>query len=183
MLRGRPKALLMESLLIITGSMGVGKTTVLGEASDILALHHMSHGAIDLDAFGAGYFPSLANHNLIMFRNLHSVCENYAALEVKRLLLARGIENRAELELCCGIVSAKKTAVCRLVASLETMEQRIGIRESGIAHRDYIARVAELNALLDRARLENFSVETENRSITDIAEEMLIEAGWISKLA
>jgi adenylate kinase len=31
-----------ESLLIITGTMGAGKTTVLGEASDILALRHIA---------------------------------------------------------------------------------------------------------------------------------------------
>jgi predicted ATP-binding protein involved in virulence len=41
-----------ESLLIITGTMGAGKTTVLGEASDILALRGIVHAAIDLDALG-----------------------------------------------------------------------------------------------------------------------------------
>jgi hypothetical protein len=35
-----------ESLLIITGTMGSGKTTVLAEASDILALGHIMHAAI-----------------------------------------------------------------------------------------------------------------------------------------
>jgi adenylate kinase len=39
-----------ESLLIITGTMGAGKTTVLGEASDILALRQIPHAAIDWTA-------------------------------------------------------------------------------------------------------------------------------------
>ena len=41
-----------ESLLIITGSMGSGKTSVLGEASDLLAGRHVIHAAIDLDILG-----------------------------------------------------------------------------------------------------------------------------------
>jgi adenylate kinase len=36
---------LTQSLLIITGSMGAGKTTVLPEASDILALRHIARAA------------------------------------------------------------------------------------------------------------------------------------------
>src|SRR6266404_2571668 len=48
---------IMESLLIITGGMGAGKTSVLGEASDLLALRHITHAAIDLDAFGLAHLP------------------------------------------------------------------------------------------------------------------------------
>jgi len=39
--------------LVITGSMGSGKTTILGEASDLLAAAGIPHGTIDLDAIGA----------------------------------------------------------------------------------------------------------------------------------
>ena len=42
---------IMESMLIIRGSMGAGKTSVLGEASDLLALRHITHAAIDLDTW------------------------------------------------------------------------------------------------------------------------------------
>jgi len=37
------------SVIVISGSMGSGKTTVLGEASDILAAHSLVHAAIDMD--------------------------------------------------------------------------------------------------------------------------------------
>jgi hypothetical protein len=40
--------------------------------------------------------------------------------------------------------------------------------------------VAKLNAILDRARLEDFTVTNENRLLTEVAQEMLITAGWIS---
>src|SRR5271154_5711566 len=91
---------LTESLLIITGTMGAGKSAVLGEASDILALRHIAHAAIDLDALGLAHIASAASNDGVMYRNLQSVCENYASLGVKRVLLARAMEDRAGLELC-----------------------------------------------------------------------------------
>jgi hypothetical protein len=169
-----------ESLLIITGTMGAGKTTVLGEASDILALGHIAHAAIDLDALGLAHLPSAASNDDVMHRNLQSVCKNYASLGVRRFLLARAMEDRAELELCRGVVSATNTVICRLTASIETMQQRVKMRELGVLQREYVARVAKLNVILDRARLEDFTVTSESRSLTDVAHEMLVKAGWIS---
>jgi hypothetical protein len=106
----------MESLLIITGTMGAGKTSILGVASDLLATRGIVHAAIDLDALGLAHLPSGASSDGVMCRNLQSVCDNYASLGVNRLLLARAIEDRGELELCTGIVSAPDTVVCRLTA-------------------------------------------------------------------
>ena len=170
----------MDSLLVITGSMGAGKTAVLAEASDILSLRDIAHAAVDLDALGLAHLPSTSAKDGVMYRNLQSVCRNYSSLGVRRLLLARAIENHAELELCREVVAATNTLVCRLTASIETMEQRVRMRESGISQREYIARVAKLNAILDRASLEDFAVTNQNRLLTEVALEMLVKAGWIS---
>jgi hypothetical protein len=171
---------LTESLLIITGTMGAGKTSVLGEASDILAVRRIAHAAIDLDALGVGYLPSGDRGDAVMYENLRSVCKNYAALGVRRFLLARALEDRAQLDRCHEIVPATSTVVRRLTASIAAMKQRVTIRETGVSQREYVARVEKLNAILDRARLEDFTVCNENRSSTDVALEMLIKAGWIS---
>ena len=160
--------------------MGAGKTSVLAEASDILALHHIAHAAIDLDALGLAHLPSTDGNDGAMYRNLQSVCANYASLGVRRFLLARAMEDRAELDLCRDFVSAANTVVCRLTASVEAMEQRVKMRESGVSQREYVARVAKLNAILDRERLEDFTIVSENRSLTEVAHEMLVRAGWIS---
>src|SRR5208282_3306958 len=166
--------------LIITGTMGAGKTSVLGEASDILARRHIAHAAIDLDALGLAHIPSAAGNDGVMYRNLQTVCENYASAGVKRVLLARAMEDRAELELCRAAVSATNMQVCRLTASIEAMEKRVRMRESGVSQGEYVARVAKLNDILDRARFEDFSIANEDRSLTEVAHEMLVKAGWIS---
>jgi hypothetical protein len=169
-----------DSLLVITGTMGAGKTTVLGEASDILALRHITHAAIDLDSIGLAYLPSAASSNSVMYDNLECVCKNYVSLGVRRLLLARAMEDRAELELCCGVVSAKHTLVCRLTAGIEAMQHRVKMRESGVSQREYVARVTKLDVILDRARLEDFTIMNANRSVSEVACEMLVKADWIS---
>ena len=169
-----------KSLLVITGAMGAGKTSVLGEASDILTLHYIAHAAIDVDTLGLAYLPTGSGNDDVMYGNLRSVCDNYASLGVTGFLLARALESRAELDLYRGIVLATDTVVCRLTADIETMERRVKERESGVSQREYVARVARLNVVLDHARLEDFCISSENRSITEVAHEMLVRAGWIS---
>jgi adenylylsulfate kinase-like enzyme len=167
-------------LLILTGTMGAGKTTVLAEVSDILKLRQIPHAAIDVDALGLAHLPPATSSDQVMYNNLRSVCKNYAALGVQRFLLARAMEDRAELELCREVTSATKTIVCRLTATIETMQERVKRREQGLLQRKYVARVPELNLILHRAQLEDFIVANENRALTDVALEVLAKAGWIS---
>jgi hypothetical protein len=100
-----------ESLLIITGGMGAGKTRVLGEASDILAQRRMVHAAIDVDALDLAHLPPGAPNDGVMYENLRSVCRNYAGLGVQRFLLARALEEDAQVKLCRDIVAAANTMV------------------------------------------------------------------------
>ena len=169
-----------QSLLIVTGTMGAGKTAVMAEASDILSPRNIIHAAIDLDALAVAHLPSVAGNDEIMYRNLQSVYENCADAGLERILLARAIEDRALLNLLRSIVPAAHTIVCRLAASIEAMQQRVAMRDRGMLQRELVARVAELNAILDRAALEDFTVVNENRSLTDVALEMLVKAGWIA---
>lgn len=54
-----------EALLIITGSTGAGKTGVLAEASDILALQ-IVQAAVDLDALGLAHLRSETANDEVM---------------------------------------------------------------------------------------------------------------------
>ena len=168
-----------DALLIITGSMGSGKTAVLSEASETLAVRNILHASIDLDALGTAHLPTSVEGNQLMYRNLRSVWENYAQVGLRRLLLARAIEDRTELECCRNAVSASKVVICRLTASMKTMQDRVQSRELGALQGSYVARVAELNSILDHAHLEDFSLLNENRPVTDVAHEMLVRAGWL----
>ncbi len=167
------------SLLIITGSMGSGKTAVMAEASDILGLRGIPHAAIDLDVLGMALQPGSANNDDVMYRNLQDVAQNYAVLGIERFMVARAVENQAEFERCVNAVAAQEVVVCRLTAPIETMQRRVASRESGVGRGKYIERVAILNDILDRSQLENFVVRHEGRPLTEAANEMLERAHWL----
>jgi hypothetical protein len=57
--------------------------------------------------------------------------------------------------------------------------EKLTPREMGALQNSFVARVAELNAILNRARLENFALNNENRSVTEIAHEILTRSGWL----
>lgn len=169
--------------------MGSGKTTILGEASDILTMHDVPHAGIDVDALsimhlrGAGSqfrnYDRNDGRDDVMFRNLRDVWENYASRGITRIILARALETLAELELCRRAVPAEQTIVCRLRASVATMQERVRRREPGTLQQTFVERVSHLNSILDNAQLEEFSVVNEQRPVADVAREMLLRAGWL----
>jgi predicted kinase len=165
-------------VIVISGSMGSGKTTVMMEASDLLAAANVIHAAIDLDGLGIGHVPEGAWPDLA-YRNLASVWENYAAAGATRLLLAEAVESHSELDRIRKVIPNCEVVVCRLRANLETMQRRVLAREPGMLQNTFVARVAELEALLDAAHVEDFSLGNDDRSITDVAREVLIRAGWL----
>ena len=158
--------------------MGAGKTAVMAEASDILAARGVRHAAIDLDALGMVHGASVAETHRVVDSNLRCMWRNFASLGVTRLLLARAIETREELEGICEAVGGVQAVVCRLTASLGAMQRRVRERETGMLQEQLVDRVAVLEEILDRARLEDFAVVNENRAISDVAAEVLARAGW-----
>jgi thymidylate kinase len=172
----------MEHLIVITGSMGTGKTTALGEASDLLTERGIHHAAVDLDALSVAYLPDREGDG-VMVANLAAVCANYAAARVNRLVLAAAIESRADLRRIVTAAGAMAAIVCRLRAAPEVMEQRVAARERGIYADRYVARARVLDRLLDQAALEDFSIDTTDSPITAVATEILGRAGWLVDIA
>jgi adenylylsulfate kinase len=165
-------------VIIITGTMGSGKTTVLGEASDILSSAGIVHAAIDVDALGICNLPAGLSHEL-MFRNLEAVWSNYRAAGVTRVLLAEAIECRGDLNRIPAAIPDAEIIVCRLLASTETAEERVRNREPGMLQEKFVTRVAEVEKILDAAHLEDFSIPNDHTSVTKAAREMLTRAGWL----
>jgi adenylylsulfate kinase len=166
-------------VLVISGSMGAGKTTVLGEASDLLAEAKIPHAAIDLDFLTLGYFASEADGSGLLRRNLAAVWKNYAALGIKRLLLAEAIDTSAKKSEIQRAIPECALVICRLRARLETMRRRVAQREPGMHREKYIVRVAELESLLDKAGNDDFTVENDALPVTEVARKMLCRAGWL----
>ena len=165
-------------VIVITGSMGSGKTTVLGEASDLLSAADIPHGLIDLDALGVvGVADVIAAH--LQYRHLAAVYSHLVAAGITRVLLAEAIESRTELERIAAAMRGAALVVCRLTASIATMEARLRVREPGILREQFVARAGELDHILARVALEDFTISNDGRPVTDVARELLQRAGWV----
>ena len=158
--------------------MGSGKTTVMAEASDLLTASGIVHAAIDLDALGVGYLPNDEWSDLT-YRNLASVSVNYLAMGISRLLIAEAVENHGELDLIRNAIPRAEILVCRLKVRMATMQQRVRAREPGMLREQLVTRVANLEALLDAERVEDFEVDNDDVPVTEVARFVLLRAGWL----
>jgi hypothetical protein len=169
------------NVIVISGSMGSGKTTVLGEASDVLSAASIPHAAIDLDSIATALLPVDRSRELAD-RNLAALYANMTAAGITYLLLAEAVEDAPALDRLRAAMPRSSVIVCRLIASVPTMQERLRLREPGMLQAQFLARSAELELILQRAALEAFTVANDGRSVTDVAREMLQRAGWISDL-
>jgi hypothetical protein len=46
----------------------------------------------------------------------------------------------------------------------------------------FVRRVAQLDRILDVASLEDFSIQNDHTSVSDVARELLMRAGWLGSV-
>jgi adenylylsulfate kinase len=167
--------------MLVTGTVGVGKSTVAAEINDALADLKIPSAAVDLDAL-VWQWPSTSNWNSdLMFENLASLWPNYQAHGATRLILAGVLEDRAELVRYRAAVPGAQITVCRLVAPEAVRRDRLRRRMPPGPSRDWhLDRTVELERTLDRLAVGDFAVENGDRPVRDVAIEVLARAGWIS---
>jgi hypothetical protein len=159
--------------------MGAGKTTVMGEASDLLSDRGMVHAAFDLDALGVVLLPEPRSQEL-HYRNLNAIYNNCTEAGIELFLLAAAIENRDVLGDLTRAMGNATVRVCRLIAPLDTMAARLLTREVGSRRQEYLARSRVLEAILDAGGVDDFRISNDRQSVTAVAEEMLLRAKWIT---
>ncbi|HEY2550425.1 MAG TPA: hypothetical protein VGI64_07595 [Streptosporangiaceae bacterium] len=166
--------------LVITGTTGAGKTAVAAEINDILAELKVPNAAVDLDAL-VWQWPSTSPWNGdLMFENLASLWPNYRAHGATRLILARVLEDSAELARYRSAVPGAEITVCRLTAPESLRLRRLRQRMPPGPSRDWhLARSVELDGILEQAGCEDFLVVNGDRPVREVALEVLARAGWV----
>lgn len=187
MYEGGSRPLLMEDalmvpVLLITGPVGVGKTSVLAEITELLEAAGVPFAAVDLDNLSWCYPTPPGDDRFrsgLTFRNLASVWRNFRDAGAQRLVIARVVESRDELGRYREAVPGADITLVRLRADGRTLRDRIDRREIGLGHQWHSERATELARLMDERRLEDTLIETDERSVNEIAREVLTKAGWL----
>ncbi|MDQ3539162.1 MAG: ATP/GTP-binding protein [Chloroflexota bacterium] len=177
-------------VVVITGPVGVGKTTTLQALSELLMAREVSHTMIDMDALTATFPrpPGDRFNARLGFRNLANVVRNARGVGSTRLIVAGVVESRDGRDPYRAAIPDAKVTVVRLVASIESIHRRIKARNSlsGWSEADAaweLDRAAELIAIMDAADVADVCIDTSDRRPEEVAREIGVWLGWLLKEA
>ena len=165
--------------LLVTGVVGVGKTSVTGAVGDVLRVAGVAHGVIDVDWL-AYCWPSPADdpyNTRLREGNLRAVAGSFLAAGAARLVVAGVVESREERARYAEAVGCGLT-VCRLWASAGTVRGRLAGRfgeRDAEGLRWHVERVGQLERVVDEAGVEDVVVDAE-RGVDAVAAEVV--ARW-----
>ncbi|MET9232459.1 AAA family ATPase [Lentzea sp. NPDC003310] len=165
--------------LLITGPVGVGKTTVAEAVGDRLAEAGVPHAVIDLDWLSACWPPPADDpfHFELQLRNLSAVARNYIEAGVHRIVLAGVVESREDRARYASVIGGRLT-VCRLKANPPVIRERLARRHHGEADlRWHVERAAELEALFTSARVEDYVVPAD-QPVVEVAQDVI--SWWLT---
>ncbi len=167
-------------VLVVTGTVGVGKTTVAYEIGELLSERAMGNAVVDLDALAAQWPASSRWNADLMFENLSLLWPNFRAHGAERLVLAHVLEDEADKERFKNAVPDADITIVRVVAPTSLREDRLRRRMPPGRGLDWhLKRTVELEAILSLAAQENFSVDNGERPIRAVAEEILTRIAWL----
>lgn len=116
-------------VLILSGTVGVGKSTVLVEIHDILMTARIPHACIERDALAYSW-PTRGEFNrATVIENVAAICANSRRAGAERLVIAGVVETTADVEAFGQAIPGARVTVCRLVAPEAERLARLNARE------------------------------------------------------
>lgn len=174
-------------VLVLNGTMGAGKTEILGATMAVLADAGARVAAIDADWLCQGAPAAQVGDGFnerFMFDNLTAVAPNYRRAGYGLVLVARPVEDprgrdeyaRAFADAVAGLA---QVAIIRLDASEQTRQARLKAREpDGFYEQFAKGRTSELQASLEDLDLDDGVVDNDGADRYDVARAVLAAADW-----
>jgi hypothetical protein len=166
--------------ILLTGTMGSGKSVVTIAIGELLQQRGQPYALVDLDWLGwVEPAPSAPlSQRAVLAENLRLIWPTFRAAGVERLVLARFVEDRAQLQEFRSALPGVQLAVVRLVAPASLIERRLRSRDAGAQLAEHLAEFAGFAARGATSALEDAVVENGERPLEDVAAEVLAAAGW-----
>ena len=168
-------------VLVLTGSVGVGKSSVAYAISKIFSGGNISNVVVDLDHIRDAY-PKPKNdpfHMNLGYKNLSALWRNYKAVGVTHLIVPNVVENISDLKKIKSAILNTDIKIVRLKADIKTIHNRLRNRDKGESLKWHLNRAIVLTRQLENAKVENFVVDTKNKPILKIAKEIILKLGWL----
>jgi hypothetical protein len=167
--------------LLLTGTVGVGKTTTAAAVGQVLAARGVPHAVIDLDELRRAWPAPTGDpfQQKLELENLRAVAATYRRRGARRLVLAGVLERAADRARYQDAVGAALT-VCRLRVALPTVRARLERRhgDDDEARRWHLHRSGELEAVLAEAGVEDHLVDVDGMDAPAVARAVLRATGW-----
>jgi gluconate kinase len=151
-----------QAALLLTGTVGVGKTTTSEAVGRLLERTGVPHAVIDLDWLSKGWPAPEADpfQFALLLANLRAVAANFLQAGAQRLVLAGVVETRADRDRYQDALGVPLVVV-RLRADLDVVRTRLAGRH---AHEEaelgwYLHRSGELDAVLDGANVADHTLD------------------------
>lgn len=170
-----------KGILLLTGTLGSGKTTVAIEIGRQLEDSHVACAVIDLDWLcwvHLGTASPLRSLDDFILGNLLSMWPNFRSVGVEYLVLARALLDPALLLGLTKEFSRTPVTVVRLHASPQTIEERLTRRDVGETLDEHLQEVAAMTVAIEKALLEQAIVINDGLCVADVAQQVLDIAAW-----
>lgn len=174
-------------VLILNGTMGAGKTEMLGAALAVLTDAGARAAAIDGDWLCQAYphHDDADPHNdRLLVANLAAVAPNYRRGGYGLMLVARAVEDPRTREeysraFADAVAGLAQVAIVRIDASEETRQARLRAREPEGFYEGFAKhRTTELQASLEALDIDDGVVENDGADRYEVARGILAAADW-----
>jgi broad-specificity NMP kinase len=168
-----------KGILLLTGTIGAGKTTVAIEAGRQLENIGLPCAVIDWDWLGWVHVGDQFHaYDQLALQNLFAIWPNLHTVGVEYLILARGLMHRQPIDDLLSHWQRTPLTIVRLYASSRTLQERLSHRDVGETLQEHLGEVEAMTAALDHLKLEHATVNNDGRSIEDVAGQVLTVTAW-----